>query len=189
MTDTSKAEPKSAILIGRSAVLKPIGPEHVGPRYVAWMNDPQINRFLESRFVHHDLGAISRFVEQVARSANDFMFGIHLVDVGEHVGNIRLGPIDTMHQRASVGFLIGERSAQGRGVATEAVGLVAQFAFERLVLAKLTAGAYASNGGSLRVFQKSGWAREGLRRKHVKSDSFRDDVVEFGLLKEDWEKR
>lgn len=180
------ADPKKTQLRGRRIVLRPLGEEHIGERYLRWMNDPAVNKYLELRFARHDIRSLSQFVERIQASADEYAFGIHSLDTAEHIGNIKLGPIDRNHMTASIGFLIGEISAQGKGVATEAVELMTNFAFGDLGLKKLSAGTYVINQASRRVFKKVGWAEEGLRRGHHTYQGKRVDVIEFGVLADEW---
>ena len=50
-----------------------------------------------------------------------------------------------------VGLLIGDKSFWEKGYGSEAIGLVCDYALE-IDLAKLTAGCYVSNAGSIKVF-------------------------------------
>ena len=71
-------------------------------------------------------------------------------------------------------------------MATEAVTAVTRWAFGTLRLAKLTAGSYASNGGSIGAFVKAGYRVEGRQLSQVElGDGTRDDVVLLGAVPED----
>ena len=86
-------------------------------------------------------------------------------------------------------YFIGEKDCWGKGLATDAIGLVAQFAFDVLGLYKLNAGTYAGNVGSQKALEKNGFVREGVLKKQVLSEGGRrEDVFRFGLLREVAEK-
>ncbi len=153
-------------ITGQRINLRALTPDDVGERYVAWMNDAEITQFLESRWQVHTLESIRAFVAAMQASPRDVQFGIFLNEAGEHIGNIKIGSIDHIHRRADVGLLIGEKSAWGKGYATEAIELATRFAFEELNLQKLTAGMYAPNIGSYRAFIKAGWSDAGRQRAH-----------------------
>lgn len=155
--------------------LAPLLPEHVGDDYVRWLNDPDINRYLESRFVHHTLDSTRSFVAAARDDGATAMFGIWLD--GRHVGNIKLGPIDRHHGRGEIGILIGERAVWGRGIATRAISAISQFAFTALSLRKLTAGCYSSNKGSLRAFERAGFSIEAVRARHYAVEGGLEDLL------------
>lgn len=172
-------------LAGQRVELRPLTVADVSDAYVGWMNDPDTNRFLETRWRAHDRAAVEAFVADKAASAREHLYGVFLRPGGGHIGNLKIGPVDPHHGTAPLSYFLGEPAARGRGLATEAVRLGVRLAFERLGVAKLTAGAYAANAASVRVLEKAGFRREGLRRRQVVSGDGRDDLVEFGLLPED----
>lgn len=158
-------------------------PEHVGPAYVRWLNDPEVNRYLESRFAPHDEPGVRDFVGAQLASGHSLFLGIRSVALGgRHVGNIKIGPIDRHHGVGEIGILVGEREAWGRGIATAAIALVVAIAREELGLRKLSAGCYASNEGSARAFVKAGFSVEGRRPAHFLLDGRAEDLVLLGRV-------
>ena len=104
--------------------------------YLSWLNDPKVLRYLEVRFAKvGDLKELGAFVKTVNDSTDTLMFGIFRKDTGQHIGNIKLGPIKFDHARAEIGFLIGDR----------------------LNLAKIGAGCYETNLGSMKALLKAGF--------------------------------
>lgn len=152
-------------------------PDDVTDQYVAWLNDPAVNRYLESRFVRNTPDSTRRFVQAVVESDDSILFGIRYVPGGRHVGNIKLGPVDRHHRRAEIGLLIGDRAMWGRGIAASAIELATRHAFDALGLLKVTAGCYASNVGSRRAFEKAGFVVEAIRKRHFLLDGVPEDAV------------
>ena len=99
-----------------------------------------------------------------------------------HIGNIKLGSINWIHRLADMGILIGEKDCWGKGYATEAIRLVAGYAFEILNLHKLVAGVYSMNEGSSRAFLKAGFMREGAFKEHYFCEGRYVDSEMLGLL-------
>ena len=114
------------------------------------------------------------------------MFGIFSKATESHLGNIKLGPVSRIHNSAAIGLVLGDRSAWGQGVGSEAIGVLSKWGFADLGLDKITAGSYQSNAGSVRAFQKCGFAVEGVQRSQVRLDSgWRDDVILLGRVRAD----
>jgi RimJ/RimL family protein N-acetyltransferase len=156
-------------------------PAHVGPAYVGWLNDPAVNRYLESRFVAHTQDSVRAFVASQRDSQATLFLGIRsLVLDGRHVGNIKLGPIDGHHRTSEVGILIGEPRAWGRGIGSAAIERLAAIGRQQLNLRRLTAGCYASNRGSIGAFLKAGFLLEGRRPGHFLLEGRPEDVVLMG---------
>lgn len=152
-------------------------PEHVGDEYVGWLNDPEIRRYLESRFAQHDHASTEAFVAAMLASPKDLMFGIRSRSLDRHVGNIKLGPIDRNHGSGEIGLMIGDRGAWGRGIASTAIAIVSDIAFAELGLRRVTAGCYASNIGSQRAFERAGFTIECVRPSHFLLDGKPEDFV------------
>ena len=156
-------------------------PSLVGDDYVRWMNDPQINRFLESRFATHTHDSVRAFVAAALANPDTLFLGIRHRELGKHVGNIKL-ELNRRHGLGEVGILIGERAVHGRGVATGAIELLAAVARVQLGVRKLTAGCYATNKGSERAFVKAGFTVEGVRPAHFLLEGSPEPMVLMGRI-------
>ncbi|HLJ93361.1 MAG TPA: GNAT family protein [Gemmataceae bacterium] len=174
----------SPFLSGRRLYLREVRLEDVSQTYYRWMSDPEVTRFLESRFFPNSMESIRQFVTSKQGDRNNVFLAIVLHEQDRHIGNIKLGPIDWIHRLGEVGILIGEKDCWGKGYATEAIKLCVEYAFNRLNLHKLTAGCYANNEGSTRTFEKAGFVHEGLRKQHCFCDGTYVDVILLGHVKE-----
>ena len=144
------------MLNGNLAYLRPLSLEDVTDNYITWMNDYEIVKYTESRFMLHTRQSIEEFVSN-ANNANTHTFAIIAKDSDEHIGNIKLGCINWHHRYGDVGLIIGRKEYFGRGIATECIQLITEYAFTHLSLHKVWCGIYEPNIGSLRAFQKAGW--------------------------------
>src|SRR5262245_37505986 len=169
--------PSSARLRTPSVELFLLEPDHASSDYVRWLNDPAVNRFLESRFVMQTLDSVRSFIAVQLEHPQALFLGIRSLALGRHVGNIKLAPIDPRHGLGEVGIMIGDREAWGRGVGSQAIACLAAIAAHELGLRKLTAGCYASNAGSERAFVKAGFEVEGRRAGHYLLDGRPEDLI------------
>jgi [ribosomal protein S5]-alanine N-acetyltransferase len=147
-------------------VIRQLLPGDVGDNYLAWMNDPEVTQFLESRWKPYQRGDLEAFVASVRASGDDFLFGIFLQESGEHIGNIKIGNINRIHRYADLGLVIGAKQFWGQGYATEAIRLATEYAFRELNLNKLVAQIYAPNVGSRKAFENAGYRVVGQYSKH-----------------------
>lgn len=76
------------------------------------------------------------------------------------VGIISLKNIDWLTKNANIGYWIGEKY-WGKGIGTECVGLVIDYAFSILGLEELFAYVYPINKRSIRVLEKNGLKKKG----------------------------
>ena len=168
----------------RNIHLRLVTLEDVNERYLGWMQDETVNKFMETRHRKHEIVDIKNFVRQVSENKTEFLFAICDNKTGSHIGNIKLGPVKPYHSIADVSLFIGEECCRGRGYATEAIKLVSSIATNRLGLTKLAASAYEINKGSIKSFQNAGFEIEGHRIKHYLLDGVPSNLVELGLVLE-----
>ena len=166
--------------------LRSLSMEDVGERYLAWMRDAIVLRFLEARWQTHDRGSLRRFVTRANASPDDLLLGIFIGASDQHIGNIKIGPIDAHHRHAAVGLMIGERDHWGAGYGTEAIRGATRHSFNHLRIEKLFAGCYAANEGSRRAFLRAGYVEEGRFRGHWLDGKQREDGIQLGCLRSDW---
>jgi [ribosomal protein S5]-alanine N-acetyltransferase len=159
--------------------LRPMTTADADGPYHTWMNDPEITRYLESRFQSYEVADLAAYIDETISNPANHFFAIELVDSHRHVGNIKLGPVEVEHGRGDIGIIVGDRSVWGQGIASEAVRLLTEWAFVELGLRKVTAGAYGSNVGSVRAFERAGFHVEAVRPAHYASD---DGFVDAVLL-------
>jgi [ribosomal protein S5]-alanine N-acetyltransferase len=99
---------------------------------------------------------------------------------GLNVSNVRRG----IAQTASLGYWVGAPYA-GRGLMTDAVCAITQFAFSTLRLNRLEAACLPSNAASARVLAKAGFTLEGRARHFLKIDGRWQDHDLYARLHDD----
>lgn len=155
--------------------------DEAGHKYLSWLHDGEVNRYLEIRHsLPTSVADLAHFVDSVNQSTDSILFGIFLQD-GTHIGNIKLGPINSANRRADVGLLLGDKGQWGKGYATRAIRLVSDFAFRDLGLVRLTAGCHQPNQGSLRSFMKAGYQHEGTLDNYWQCEGQGVDGIMMGL--------
>lgn len=178
MSDKSE----TAFLRGERIYLRDVQLADVNENYHRWMNDPEVTRYLESRFYPNTLEALREYVSCRRGDHNSVFFAIVLNEGDRHIGNIKLGSINWIHRLADVGIIIGEKDCWGKGYATEAIRLIARHSFNTMNLHKLIAGVYGVNAGSSHAFLKAGFVREGLYKQHYFCEGKYMDSEMLGLL-------
>lgn len=97
---------------------------------------------------------------------------------GEVAGGIGLEPqYDIYRQTAEIGYWLNPRF-WGRGICTEAVIALTNWAFETLEYRRIYAGVFSNNPASMRVLEKAGYTREArLKQAIYKRGQVLDEVV------------
>ena len=178
------------ILAGRVALLRPL---RASDRAISvrWRNDAEIrDNVLGYRFpITEEMEA--QWVEEVLkdRSRTRVVLAIEDKADGVFVGFVYLNNIDWFARNAEFGILVGERSRQGRGLAKDALALVAGYAFRTLNLNRLYLRVVSFNKRALRLYRSFGFVEEGVQRQHAFLRGRYYDVVLMGLLRREFEER
>ena len=93
--------------------------------------------------------------------------------------------IDRDLNKAELGYWIG-KPFWNRGYATEATLAILAFGFETLQLNRIQAKHFARNPSSGKVMQKAGMVLEGTARQNAMKWGVYEDLVSYGILREDW---
>lgn len=165
-------------------ILQTLDSSFVSVRYLSWLNSVEVNQYLETRYSRQTEESLIAFVEQMLLSQHSVLLAITDKDSGQHIGNIKIGPINSAHKSAPLGLVIGENNWWGKGVAKEVIAAVTKWGFDSLDLEKINAGSYASNQASIRAFLACGFMEEGRQYSQVElSSGKRDDVVLLGKIR------
>ena len=103
------------------------------------------------------------------------------------VGAIGLS-IQLTHSCAEMGYWVGVPYWR-RGYCTEAVAVVLEYAFRERELNRIYAVHFKRNPASGRVMQKNGMVYEGCLRQHVQKWDAYEDLVQYGILRDEWQAR
>jgi RimJ/RimL family protein N-acetyltransferase len=164
--------------------LRRLTPDLVGERYVAWMADPEVTRFLQARFRNWDVDALRGFVSGFDHRDN-FLFGIHEAATGTQIGTLTLR-CNPHHHYGVIGFMIGDRAHWGRKAATTAITAALDFAFYERRLRKVTATTFENNVVSNHIFGKLGFRMNGVVPDLLWSEGRYRGEMHFALDAADW---
>ena len=91
---------------------------------------------------------------------------------------------DIFQRSAEMGYWLGE-PFWGRGIATEAVRAITNYAFSTFNLCRIYAGVFEWNPASMRVLEKAGYICEGRLKKSVFKDGRVIDQFLYAMTRAD----
>ena len=124
-----------------------------------------------------------------ARQGTDFTFFIfdRTGRKPQLVGGVTLSNIRRRAaQQANLGYWMGQDFA-GKGMMSEAVGVLLPFVFDALSLHRLHAAFLPHNMASRRVLEKNGFKEDGYAESYLQIDGKWADHVLFALTRERWD--
>ena len=118
---------------------------------------------------------------QLAAAGSEYSFAIVGED-GRFLGGCGVNQINRIHRFGNLGYWV-RSTATGRGVASEAVRQVADFAFQNTNLVRLEIVCAASNHRSQRVAERAGAVCEGMLRRRLLLHGQPVDAVMYSLVR------
>jgi RimJ/RimL family protein N-acetyltransferase len=153
--------------------------------FTAVLRDENVTRMLPPR-LRREIG--EHYIRRALRSqrrGDGFAFAVVRAGTPEVIGHIALINWKRDNRQAEVGFWIRRRH-WGKGNGTEALRLICLFGFESLRLHRIVATVVDGNDRSTRVLENAGFRLEGKRRQAARRHGQWADILEFGLLREEW---
>jgi ribosomal-protein-alanine N-acetyltransferase len=170
------------ILKGAQVILRPPRLDDAAAM-AGWFEDMEVTRFLKLQFPP-SLEAEKEWLDNMGKAADHVIWAIELRN--RLIGVTGIHRIDWAKQRGSTGTLIGDKTAWGKGVATEVMALRTHYAFTQMPLRKLNSSVIDGNEGSWRAQEKAGYRQVGRRREQEFRDGAWRDEIMTEVLRSDW---
>lgn len=173
-------------LVGERIYLRSLSQEDCSGAYLQWFNDEQVCQFNGHHYFPYTFAEATAYVASVNESRRDFVVAIALRDDDRHIGNVALQNIDFISQCAEFAIVIGDKECWGQGFAQEAGRLILDHGFLALNLHRVYCGTTENNLAMRRLAEYLGMKEEGRRREAAFKNDRYLDVVEYGVLKNDY---
>ncbi len=144
--------------------LRELVAEDVTDRYLGWLSDPEVTRFLEVRSPSRQ--EVIDHMASGRATGEHYMYAICSSGDDLHIGNIKIGPISRKHRTSDLSTVIGDNRYWGRGLAAQAIRLGTALAFDDYGARKLAASIYSPNVASVKAYLAAGWVIEAVMRGH-----------------------
>ena len=152
---------------------------------LAWFEDKGVTARL-SMHLAMSLEMERGWLQRVAEDRGAIVWAIE--HEGRLVGTTGMQAIDWMHQHATTGTLIGDRTAWGKGIARELMRLRADYAFLEHPLRKLKSAYLEGNEASRRAQAACGYVEVGRLRGEFFREGRWLDLILTELYRGDWER-
>ena len=161
--------------------LVPLNIEFCTEQYVSWLNDKEVNQYLETGN-NYTLSMLNDFILTIEKN-KIYAWAIVIKESNKHIGNIKIDPINLKHGFAEYGILLGEKSEWNKGYAKEASLSIIQYCFEELNLRKINLGVVEKNTSAVNLYKKMGFEIEGVYKAHAKYNDEYCDTVRMAIFK------
>lgn len=152
---------------------------------VEWMNNPAIYSSMHYDIpivLENTLSWFKKNLDNNNRADVVFEEDDKIVAMGGLTG------IDSLTNKAEL-YIFVNPFQQSKGIGTKATKLLCKYGFDNLGLKKIYLVTDVSNVSAQKVYEKVGFKLEGkLRKEYLTKDGILEDILYFGLLKEEWNK-
>lgn len=175
-----------AFLKGADIHLRALQESDCQGAYLNWFNDPEVCRFNSHHLFPYRQEEAEEYVRTATVSPSDLVLAIILTAGDRHIGNVSLQNINPVHRSAEFAIVLGEKEVWGKGYSKQAARLVLDHGFLTLNLHRVECGTAATNVPMQKLAEFLGMKEEGRRRQSLFRENRYLDVVEYGVLKEEY---
>ena len=176
------------MLKGKNVLLRPIKRSDIS-YFLRWFNDPEVLQYLTLYLPMTEMSE-EKFIEELGttKARSDTMFVIEVIEgtATKPIGNCALQGIDSKDHNATFGIIIGEKDYWSKGYGLEATRLLINYGFQQLNLHRISSAAFSFNERSIKLQKKGGFREEGRLRQAIFKNGQYYDMVQFGILREEW---
>jgi RimJ/RimL family protein N-acetyltransferase len=167
--------------------MKPISYNEINERYVSWLNDPEVNKYLEVRFKRQSMQDVLNYINGLRSKNGCEVFAIFNKQNHMHVGNLAITDYNSHYKRIEYGIMVAEKKARMLGVGGEASIIFLEYLFKKMKVQRAYGGIIADNTRSLKLDERLGFKKEGTLREHsILPNGKVSDVYIYGMLRRDW---
>ena len=104
-------------------------------------------------------------------------------ELEQDLGTVYIRDIDEQNKNGEFGIYIGEVQSRNKGIGTQAMELICDYAFKKLKLHKVYLRVLATNERAISVYKKNGFKEEGKFKDHLYvEDTGYQDLVFMGRI-------
>jgi RimJ/RimL family protein N-acetyltransferase len=158
------------------------------PRFVEWLNDPEVRRGLSLFLPLSQVEEEQWFENHLKRPAEEQALVIEVKSEAgwAMIGNSSFFNVDWRVRSAELGIVIGDKAYWNQGYGTQAMRLLVHHGFTTLNLNRIFLRVYEDNPRAVRAYEKAGFFQEGRMRQGEYHDGRYLDVLLMSVLKFEW---
>lgn len=158
------------------------------PRFVAWLNDPEVRQYLLMTYPLSQAFEEKWFESMLERGMAEQVLVIERLagETYEPIGNTSFMQVDWISRNAEIGIFLGEKSVWGQGYGREAMKLMLRHGFNTMNLHRIYLRVYEHNIRGIRAYEAAGFVHEGRLRQDVYREGRYRDVLIMSVLRPEW---
>ncbi len=151
-----------------------------------WRNDPYLIACLGApyRYINEDVD--KAWYDKYLNTRNNSVRCAIVDEQDEILGLISLLDIDSVNRSAALHIMIGGAENRGKGIGSFAVRAMVEHAFLNLNLRRIELGVLETNLPAIRLYEKTGFVKEGIKRQSNYKNGKYVNMIMMGLLRDEF---
>lgn len=151
--------------VGEHIFLSPVY-EKDSEEFFKWMNSMNTTDYIGATTKVCTFTGEQEWVKSLDQS-HDYTFSICLLEDDTLIGNISIRNINNVGRTCELGIMIGDDTQRSKGLGTEAIKLMLDFAFNYLNMHSVYLDYLGCNARARRCYEKAGFKHAGTKREAI----------------------
>lgn len=148
-----------------------------------WDIDPEIQAFMPEPFNEtQNIEEQYKYIEECESDEEGFYWSVETLN-GVTLGTAALTEFNKYHGVANLGIVIGNKKYWGKGVATEVISTLVNYAFAHLNIFSISAEVEEGNIAMMKCLEKAGFKQDGVFTSARIKNKKRINVHHFSVVK------
>ena len=158
------------------------------PNINKWRNDSELINHLGAPFRYINLDVDYRWYDNYMQNRNTTIRCaiVEATDEDNILGLISLTNINFINRSAEFHIMIGDTKNKGKGIGYFATIEILTHAFNNMNLNRIELGVLESNTRALKLYEKVGFNREGVKCQSIYKNGKFVDMIMMAILKEEF---
>lgn len=154
-----------------------------GP-YSGWFQNQEVCRYNRHGKFPKTRAYFREYIQSLNREDRIVWAICH--DADGHIGNVSLDGMSLINRNAEFAIILGDPRHWGKGVGVAAGRALVAHGFHKINLQRIQCGTASTNVGMQKLAVALGMRQEGVRRSHLFLEGEWVDMIEFGLLRDEF---
>lgn len=172
--------------LSKDYFVRPLAEEDLDGPYPRWFEDQEVCLYNSHGKFFKTKAYFKEYLNELNREDRLVWAICHNKD--GHIGNISLQEISLINRTAEFAIILGDKRHWGRGIGLLTGRKLLEHGFQKLNLERVYCGLAATNEGMKKLAVALGMTLEGTRRLHFFLEGSRVDMLEYGILRSEFEK-
>jgi len=169
--------------------VRPLAFSDINDKYISWFKDIEVTKFLDAKNI--TIKDSKEYLYSGILNKSYYIYAICDLEKGNHIGNIKIGPIRRNDGISDLVTVIGDKNYWGKKMASKAIKVIIDIGFKEGGVRKFCASIDSNNLASMNAYKHAGFDIEATLinyfRHDFKGKNFFSDKVYVTIENKDFD--